>query len=731
MTHLVTGESPPAPLVASVLTPVALESAYSYLVPDGMRVVPGSIVRVPLGPREIVGCVWEVGGEAGTTKRLRAISHVFDAPPIAEPLRDFVDWVARYTLTARGMILRMVLRAPEALEPEAPMRGVALGGPPPERLTPARRRVLEALEDAPAWTRTGLAAAAGVSPGVVDGLIASGTLMEVSLTRSSYGPAPDPDFAAPTLTPDQATGATELRARIGAGFSVSLIDGVTGSGKTEVYLEAVAECLRKGRQALVLVPEIALTQAFLERFAERFGARPAEWHSDVTPRNRARTWRAAATGEVSVVVGARSALYLPFRDLGLIAVDEEHDAAYKQEEWASYNARDMAVVRARLSDIPLVLASATPSLETQMNVAWGRYHAIRLPERASGAAMPEIRLVDMRRYPPERGRWLSPPLVRAVEEAVGRGEQALLFLNRRGYAPLTLCRACGHRFQCPNCSTWLVDHRFRGTLECHQCGHVERRPESCPSCGALDSLVSCGPGVERIAEEVHARWPGFRTVVMSSDMTGGVQRQRLEFAEIEKGNCDIVIGTQLVAKGHNFPGLSLVGVIDADIGLQHGDLRAAERTFQLLAQVTGRAGRLAGKGRGLIQTYAPEHPVMAAIASGDRERFYGAETEAREMAGMPPFGRLASLVVSAPEKTEAHAYARALARAAPVSGDIAVLGPAEAPLSILRGRHRFRLLVHGARASDMQGFLRGWLGGAPKALGGVKLQVDVDPQSFL
>jgi primosomal protein N' (replication factor Y) len=724
---------PAAPRLVQVMALVALDTSYTYRVPAGMEVGAGSIVRVPLGTRDMLGVVT---GEAPTlsegSNRLRAIERTFDAPPLRADLMTFADWVSRYTLTPRGMVYRMTVRAPEALDPEPPVRAVTRSGPAPERLTGARRRVLDVLdsEEGLAWTRSGLAAAAGVSPSVVDGLVAAGTLGEVLLPAGPPVRDPDPDFDRRDLTPDQAAAAEALTSGLG-GPGVTLLDGVTGSGKTDVYLEAVAECLRRGRQALVLVPEIALTKAFLDRFAARFGALPAEWHSEATPKMRARTWRGVATGSVRVVVGARSALFLPFADLGLIVVDEEHDPAYKQEEWATYHARDMAVVRGRIEGIPVVLASATPSLESRLNADRGRYRHVRLTARATGQAMPDLVAIDMRRAGPPKGRFLAPGLVSAVEAVTRRGEQALLFLNRRGYAPLTLCRACGHRFQCPNCSAWLVDHRFRGRLACHHCGHVEPRPETCPACGALDSLVPCGPGVERIAEELAALLPDRRTVVLSSDLAGGVARLRAEMAAIERGECDVIVGTQLVAKGHTFPRLTLVGVIDADLGLAHGDPRAAERTFQLLAQVTGRAGRVAGRGLGILQTFAPESPVIAALVSGDPERFYATEFREREAARMPPFTRLAALVVSAPDRAAAEDHARALARSAPPDPAVEVLGPAEAALAVVRGRHRFRLLAQSGRDTDLSAYVRHWLAAGPKPRGGVSVGVDIDPQSFV
>ncbi len=759
--------------IVSVLVPVAVAAPYTYRAPAGCQ--PGAIVSVPLGTRDVVGVVWDDPPDASVGhNRLRPINGSFDAPPLRQEIRRFVDWVADYTLTSRGMVLRMVMRAPGALEPEAPVPGVRLAGPPPERLTPARQRVLAILEETaqeawsaeraagkekeawsaeratgkekeawsaegaagkqtnPAWTKSGLAAAAGVSPGVVQGLVAAGTLETVSMPARPVALPPDPDYGAPELNVGQAAAADHLRKMVTAGgYSVTLIDGITGSGKTEVYFEAVAAAVKAGRQVLILLPEISLTADFLERFGLRFGTRPAEWHSEVAPRARERVWRGVADGTLQVVVGARSALFLPFAELGLVVVDEEHDLAYKQEERAFYSARDMAVVRGHLAGFPVVLSSATPSIESRVNADAGRYTRILLSDRYKAAALPAIEAVDMRHDQPEKGRFLSPPLVAAVGETLAQGEQALLFLNRRGYAPLTLCRTCGHRFQCPNCSTWLVEHRFRGVLLCHHCGHSERRPEACPSCGDTESLVPIGPGVERLAEEAAARFPEARTIVLSSDLTGGIDRMRLELASIAKGEVDLVIGTQLVAKGHNFPFLKLVGVVDADLGLAHGDLRAAERTFQLLSQVTGRAGRMGGASRALLQTYAPDHPVIRAIVSGDREAFYEKEIAERRASGLPPFGRLAAIVVSGVERAEAQCYAAAFRRAAPADPAISVLGPAEAPLAVVRGRHRWRLLVQAPRSANIQAYMRAWLEAAPRPRASLRVQVDIDPQSFL
>ncbi|MER9252909.1 primosomal protein N' [Mesorhizobium sp. M0598] len=725
-------EDSPFVAAAPVLVPMPAERPYTYAVPAGMRVVPGSIVRVPLGPRQVAGIVWDGAVEKVDAKKLRPIEQVFDCPPIDRAMRRFVDWVAQYTLSPPGMVARMLLRAPEAFDPEPWIEGLQRTFAKPDRMTEARTRVLETAEGGLAWTRSGLAHAAGVSSSVVDGLRAQGVFQTVMIPPRPVVAAPDPGYAVPSLMPDQSDAAETLRANVATGtFGVTLLDGVTGSGKTEVYFEAVAAALDRGKQVLILLPEIALTHAFLERFQERFGAKPAEWHSDLPPRMREKVWRQVAEGGVRVVAGARSALFLPFRELGLIVVDEEHDPAYKQEDRVFYNARDMAVVRGHIGGFPVVLASATPSVESRVNASQGRYSRAVLSARFAEAALPDLKTIDMRRAPPARGGFLSPVLLGHMRQTLERKEQSLLFLNRRGYAPLTLCRVCGHRFGCPVCSAWLVEHRFRGQLVCHHCGHNERRPEACPECGTLDHLVACGPGVERIAEEVVAHFPDARTIVLSSDLMGGVRRLRLELEAIANGEADIVIGTQLVAKGHNFPNMTLVGVVDADLGLANGDPRAAERTFQLLSQVTGRAGRTGKKSLGLLQTFQPDHPVMRAIVSGDAEAFYEREIAERERAGLPPFGRLAGVIVSAATRAEAEGHARGLRRAAPQASDLFVLGPAEAPLSLIGGRHRFRLLIQGERRADMQGFIRTMLAEGPKIRGSVRVQVDIDPQSFL
>jgi len=724
-----------------VLLPLPLPDALDYRISNGAPPPqPGSFVRVPLGGRSLIGVVWDGDAAELAAHRLKPIGEILPLRPLVPTLRRFVERVAAYTMAPPGAVLRMAMSVAEALQPLRPRRLCAISpaglaaadraaGKP---LTPARGRALETLRDGPPLPVAEVARLAGCGAGVVRELVALGFIEERLAAVEPPSPAP-PDWRAPgvALSADQAVAARRLVSTVAtSGFRVTLLDGVTGSGKTETYFAAIAAALAAGRQALVLLPEIALSAQWLQRFRDRFGAVPTQWHSEIGQAERRDAWRAVAAGRARVVVGARSALFLPFPELGLIIVDEEHDPSYKQEDGVCYQARDMAVLRASLAGIPIVLVSATPSLETVVNVARGRYRRVSLPRRHAGAALPEMRLVDLRRERLEPGRFLSLPLVAALAETFAAGEQALLFLNRRGYAPLTLCRACGHRFQCPNCSAWLVEHRFTRRLLCHHCGHAEPVPPLCPECMTAGALAPCGPGVERLLEEAIARFPSARAALMVSDiLTGPRAASDLAQAMIER-RYDLLIGTQIVAKGHHFPMLTLVGVVDADLGLVGGDLRAAERTFQLLHQVGGRAGRAERKGRVLIQTFMPDQPVMKALASGDRDRFLEAEAAARRAAGLPPFGRLAALVLSAMDSEAADFAARALARAAPQLPGVTVLGPAPAPLAILRGRHRRRFLVKAERQVNLQAALREWL--ARVRLGGsARLQIDIDPYSFL
>ncbi|KTF68220.1 primosomal protein N' [Sphingomonas sp. HT-1] len=704
-----------------------------YRVPSSMEVAPGSIVIVPIGPRQFAGVVWEperLPTEEIGDNRLRAILAVADAPPIPAPVRRLIEWTADYYLAPPSSVLAMTLRTSAAFEAAPTITEYRATGQVPDRLTPQRAQALERIGERQGLVRE-LAAIAEVSDAVIRGLVKTGAIEAVTVDTQAPYPLPDPAFAPPELNPAQAAVAGGLRTAVEtAAFQPFLLDGVTGSGKTEVYFEAVAEAIAAGKQTLVLLPEIALTEPFLTRFARRFGCEPVAWHSGLRSSERRRAWRAIAGGEALVTVGARSALFLPYPKLGLIVVDEAHETSFKQEEGVHYHARDVAVMRGMFERCPVVLASATPAIETRHQVEVGRYAELKLPGRYGAAELPRIEAIDLIREPPERGRWLAPRLVAAIEETLKRGEQSLLFLNRRGYAPLTLCRHCGHRFQCPNCTAWMVEHRLLHRLSCHHCGHTMPTPSMCPECKSDDTLVACGPGVERIADEVAALWPEARTAIVTSDTLWSPAKAAEFVSRMEHGAIDIVVGTQLVTKGYHFPNLTLVGVVDADLGLDGGDLRASERTFQQIMQVSGRAGRGEKPGTVFIQTHAPEARVMQALVSGDAEAFYAAETESRREADAPPFGRYAAIIVSSEDKAAAEETARMIGRAAPELAEMHVYGPAPAPLAMLRGRHRFRLLVHARRSFAVQEVIRDWLGGLSWSQR-VRVAVDVDPYSFV
>lgn len=705
-----------------------------YRAPEGGCRV-GDFVEVPLGPRRVLGVVWGAGTGGFDRAKLRPVNRVLDVAPMREELRAFLARAADYTLTPLPAMLRLATRAPGLDAPPATRRVYRLGAAEPDRMTEARARVLAVLRDygGLSFTLSELAAQADVSASVIKGLVAQGAVSEEDAPRDLPYPHLDPEAAVVRLAGDQVAAGAALAASVAAGeFSATLLKGVTGSGKTEVYLEAVAEALRKGRQALVLLPEIALTGEFLTRVEARFGMRPAEWHSGVTMTERRRLWRMASEGGVQFVAGARSALFLPFRDLGLIVVDEEHDSSYKQEEGVIYNARDMAVLRGAICGAAVVLASATPSLESWANAQAGKYRRLDLGARYGVAELPEMRAIDMRAEKLAADRWISAPLKAAVEARLKAGEQSLLFLNRRGFAPVTICRACGHQIGCDDCDARMVEHRFLKRLMCHQCGATKPLPTTCPACGVEGRLAPVGPGVERLAEEVAATFPEARAAILSSDLFGSARALKDQIEEIAAGGADIIIGTQIVAKGHNFPLLTLVGVIDADLGLQGSDLRAAERTFQLMRQVAGRAGRAERRGVALLQTHQPEHPVIRAILSGDEEAFLAAEAAERQQAGSPPYGRMAGIILSSPEVAAAFDLGGEMARRdGPLRAIGADLyGPAPAPIARVRGRHRVRLLVRAPKGAPLQAALAEWIAQF-KLPNNLRLAVDIDPQSFL
>ncbi len=729
----------------SVLVSYPVDKAYDYIVPEGLILQPGDYVTVPVRGREIPGVVWGEGAGDVPTKKLKSIVARHELPPMPEVERQFLDWVAQYNMSPKGSVLKMALSVPAALDPPKPVKGykpgVEINDKTRKGLSPQRQRVLEILSDDIARRPSEIAEAANCTPGVIKGMADKGLVRAVEMYSAAPCRNPDAHRPGAELSDAQSEAVKQIAQYTKTKEqSALLIDGVTGAGKTEVYFEAVAEALKQDRQVLILLPEIALSNAFLDRFKSRFGCPPALWHSHLSPAQRRRTWRGVAEGQTKVVVGARSALFLPYMDLGLIVVDEEHDPAFKQEDGVIYHARDMAVVRAHLGKIPIVLVSATPSLETMHNV-WpkphgsGRYAQVHLPDRFGGARLPEIETIDMREDRPERQHFISPTLKNAVAETIQAGEQALLFLNRRGYAPLTLCRSCGHRMDCPRCTAWLVEHKQSARLHCHHCGFETMLPKHCPECDAADSFAVCGPGVERIVEEARGYFPDAKIMMLASDTAENNEQLRKMLADIREHKVDIIIGTQIIAKGHHFPNLTLVGVIDADLGLQGGELRAAERTYQLLHQVAGRAGREEKKGKVYLQSFMPGHRIMEALAAGARDEFLRVEALEREQSHMPPFSRLAGIIVSGRDEDQVIEVSKALGMSAPQGKTkegqgIQTLGPAPAPFARLRGKYRYRLLVRADKNIDLQKTIGAWVHNI-KTPSTVRVQIDIDPQSFL
>lgn len=745
---------------ARILLPEPLPGPLDYRIPPELDIELGDLVEVPLGNRRLIGCVWELPNEAeppikaGTDTdataeppskwvpfhKLKPIIARLEVPSLQRQLRRWIDWSAHYLCAPPGLLLRMALRSPLGFAEIREETVFVASGIAPARMNEARARVLACAQSTETpLTASQLAEMTQASQSVVHGLAKAGALKPIRRSVDPPFQAPDPDFHRPILSPSQAAASAQLCEAFDAQNSGDasatappiLLDGVTGSGKTEVYFEAIGRALAvEGAQILVLLPEIALTQDVLARFETRFGARPAEWHSEISNKNRRRAWREIVSGRARIIVGARSALFLPFRQLALIIVDEEHDHSFKQDEGVHYQARDLAVVRAKMENAVLILASATPSLETMQNAAIGRYRHVKLPARAQSASLPEIGIIDMRADPPPKNQWLSPMLIQAAQETLDRGEQVLLFLNRRGYAPLVVCRACGDRLKAPDSDSWLVEHRYTGRLVCHLTGFSMPKPRFCPKCHAPDPFIGIGPGVERVHEEAQSLFPQARIAIFSSDTTLSSADARQVVNRMKNGEIDIMIGTQIAAKGHNFPALTLVGVIDADMGLKGGDLRAGERTFQLLSQVAGRSGRASRPGRALLQTYAPEHDAMRALAMGDRDGFLEQELAMRQATGLPPFGRLAALILSAPNEAEAELASATFAQAAPRAEGVDVWGPAIPPLGMIRGQYRRRFLVRSDRQIDLSAFMSAWRSRV-KARNAWRVTIDIEPYHFL
>lgn len=722
-------------MIIGVLLPLPFNEPFDYKI-EGEAVL-GELVRVPFGREVHVGVVWKKGKSSNLDEsKIKPIMERINFPPLNAELRKFIEFVSGYNMAFAGQVLKMVLSVRQVFDdPKMTVLYELSGKTLAEaklKNSDARWRVMDFLKFAP-FNRQDIAAGAGVGQSVIKAMIDAGVLRPVLIEDKKEFEKPNVAYKKVNLTDEQKEAAVQLVGEIGNGFNVTLLDGVTGSGKTEVYFEAVARALELGQQVLILVPEIGLTSQWLGRFERRFGVKPAKWHSALGNRERIDTWKAVIEGRAKVLVGARSALFLPYQNLGLIVVDESHDQSFKQEDAVNYQGRDMAIVRAKYEQIPIILSTATPDLETVVNVEEGKYDIVELKSRFAAAVLPEIKIIDLKQDKPVRGSWgvswLAPTLANALKENLERQEQSMLFLNRRGYAPLVICRDCGHRIQCPNCTAWLTEHRRVGNLVCHHCGYVTPIPKECPECHSETGLTACGPGVERVAEEVKFRFPTARVKILSSDITTNFAEVSQVIHEMEEGNVDILIGTQILAKGHHFPSLTLVGIVDADLGLMGSDLRASERTFQLLSQVAGRAGRGEKKGTVYLQTLYPENAVLQALVENNREKFLALEKKTRRLLKMPPFGKLAAVIVSGPNQEETEKTVLWLGQTAPNNEFVSTLGPAPAPIFMLRNKFRYRLLLKTAKNIRIQDVLRDWLKRI-KIPGRVRVEVDIDPYSF-
>ena len=724
--------------VVKVLIPNIVNAGYDYRLTGPATL--GQFVACRVMNRPYIGVVWGFGDSGLPPEKIKDVSAVYDARLAITDLQ----WIAKmsgWTLMTPGAVLRLIVNVPDAFSPPKMEQLYGLNITDAVRMTASRQAVADAFasNDNEPMSATDVQNIARVSPSVVRTMISSGILVpkERRARPTEYNSPEYHDCGNIVLNPEQQSAADVIGAAIDrGGFSVHLLDGITGSGKTQVYFDAAWRAYSRGGSVLLMMPEIALTAQFMHRFAARFGAAPVVWHSNLTAARRREIWRGVLRGEIRMVVGTRSALFLPWQNLGLIVVDEEHDTSYKQEDMGNYHARDMAVLRGKIAGFPVVLASATPSAETLQNVASGKYQVLRLTSRVGGAQLPKIETIDLRENRPEpyqvsdvlNNGFLSVPLCNAISDTIAAHRQVMLFINRRGFAPIVQCKKCGWVAGCPDCSVGMTYHRAVGKLLCHMCGRTAPMPTKCPDCGGDVSMR--GAGLEKIAEEVSVRFPSARVALVSSDTISTRQSLERIVAKMESGEIDIVIGTQILAKGHHFPNLTLVGVVDADMGLFGTDFRAAEHTFQQLFQVAGRAGRGEFPGRVLLQTYQPQHPVLCAICAGDRDAFMAADMASRQSAKMPPFGQLIAVIVECQREDTLKKYCAGLAAAAPRAPGVKIMGPIAAGVYQIRNWYRMRFLVMGGPTTLLQPVVAHWLR-AIKQPANMRVKVDVNPQNFM
>ncbi len=724
--------------IVKVLVANIPNAGYDYRLTEPADI--GTFVRVHVMNRPCIGVIWGIGDSNLPAAKIKNISSVFSHKLNVSDLQ-WIGRMSEWTLIPMGMVLRLIVNIPDAFCPPRMEPLYAYNSDVSCRMTQNRQAVADAYSsnDNDAMTISDIQNIARVSNAVVRSMIKNETLIPVgeqpkqkNATLITYN-----DCGNIKLNNQQQAAADTIGQSVQAGgFSVHLLDGITGSGKTQVYFDSAWRAYSMGRSVLLMMPEIALTAQFMSRFKNRFGENPVVWHSNLTAARRREIWHGVLDGTIKMVVGTRSALFLPWQDLGLIVIDEEHDTSYKQEDMGNYHARDMAILRAKISGIPVVLASATPSAETLENVNLGKYQQLKLTSRFGGAQLPDISTIDLRENRPEsytvdeteQTGFLSQPLCDALAETLSAGHQAMLFINRRGFAPITQCKKCGWTSVCPECSVGMTYHKRIGKLLCHMCGRTMPMPKTCPDCGGDVSMR--GVGLEKIEQEVNVRFPNARTALVSSDII--TSRQSLErlVNKIEQGEIDIIVGTQILAKGHHFPNLTLVGVIDADMGLFGTDFRAAEHTFQQLFQVAGRAGRGEYAGRVLLQTYQPEHPVLTAICASNRDSFMQTDMMGRKMANMPPYGQLIAVIVEGQRESVLQSYCNALRDAIPNLKGAKIMGPITAQIYQIRNWYRMRFLVAGSRNANLQPVVLHWLESVKQPVN-IRVKIDVNPMNFM
>lgn len=729
--------------IVKVLLPNVINNGYDYRLTESADI--GDYVRVTVMMRQYVGVIVGVGDSNLEKSKIKPIIEKCKIPPMSRTDIDWIYKMSSWTLMAPGAVLRLVINVPDAFDAPKYEQLYTFNFAHESKITENQQRVMDAFQsnDNDAMSANDIMNIAHVSNAVIKTMIRNNVLVASDVRDKN-----EKDFVYEyhdagniTLNAEQRDAATELANALGKNeFSVYLLDGITGSGKTQVYFDAALRAYNAGKSVLLMMPEIALTAQFMDRFSQRFGNPPVVWHSNLTAARRRNIWRGVARGDIRMVVGTRSALFLPWQNLGLIVVDEEHDTSYKQEDMGNYHARDMAILRAKIAGFPIVLASATPAIETLHNVALGKYKRIRLNSRFGGAQLPTISTIDMRANRPEpykivagedaeeRPGNLSPELCEKIAETLNNHNQVMLFINRRGFAPIVQCKGCGWVSECPDCSMSMNYHKHLNKLVCHMCGKMSPMPAKCPKCGNAVSMR--GAGLEKIEEEISVKFPSARTALVSSDTI--MSRESLErlVKKMEAGEIDIIIGTQILAKGHHFPNLTLVGVVDADMGLFGTDFRAGEHTFQQLFQVAGRAGRGSQPGHVLLQTYQPEHPVIRAICAGNRDEFMGGDMESRRAAKMPPFGQLIAVIVESTNEATLKKYCEQLSNAAPQLNGGKIMGPIPAQIYQIRNWYRMRFLTSGDARANLQPIVRNWIDRVKQPTN-VRIKIDVNPQNFM